>query len=175
MLNKYMEMFNTQLTKSMKVKPVLLNLREGKQPYACFKSRPTLAHYWSTSNKLLDDLLEQDIIGYAGDQRSEWCAPAHYVEKPNMGPFTLRLGVDLTRLNSCLIIDQPKVFPTREEIRQQLGSKCKVWTTSDTLAAYYQIKVGQAHDNLHAPQRQVLFQEHSHWEKAELGLLAQGQ
>ena len=49
--------------------------------------------------------------------------------------------VDFTRLNERLILDQPQVFPTGEEIRQQLGEDCKVWVCMDALAAYFRIKV----------------------------------
>ena len=49
--------------------------------------------------------------------------------------------VDFTRLNEWLIRDQPQVFPTGEEIRQQQGADCKVWVCMDALVAYFQIKV----------------------------------
>ena len=58
-------MCDTKLRKSMKVKRVLLNIKEGTELYACFSSRPTLAHYWSTAKKLVADLMDQKIIGYA--------------------------------------------------------------------------------------------------------------
>ena len=52
--------------------------------------------------------------------------------------------MDFSRLNEQLIHDQPQVFPTGEEIRQQLGSDCKVWICLDALAAYFEIKVRKA-------------------------------
>ena len=56
-------------------------------------------------------------------------------------PLALRLVVDYTGFNSCLIRDQAQVFPTGEEIRQQLGPECKVWICMDALLAYFQINV----------------------------------
>ena len=89
----------------------------------------------------MQDLLDQRIIESCGASRSEYCAPAHIVEKPGRVPLALRLVVDFTRLNEQLIWDQPQVLPTGEEIRQQLGADCKVWICMDPLAAYFQIKV----------------------------------
>ena len=62
--------------------------------------------------------------------------PAHFVEKPNRVSLALRLVVDYTGLNKCLVRDQPRVFSTGEKIRQHLGSMCKVLVTCDALAAY---------------------------------------
>ena len=76
-----------------------------------------------------------------GASRSEYCAPAHFVKKLGRVPLALHLVVDCTRLNEQLIRNQPQVFPMLEEIRQQLGSECKVQVCMDTLAAYFQIKV----------------------------------
>ena len=50
--------------------------------------RPT--HYWSTAKKLVEDLINQNIIGYAGKQRSKRCVPAYFVEKPGRVPLALR-------------------------------------------------------------------------------------
>ena len=66
---------------------------------------------------------------------------AHIVEKPVRVPLALRLLVDYTGLNFCLIRDQAQLFPTGEEIMQWLSKQCKVWATSNSLAAYYQIDV----------------------------------
>ena len=49
--------------------------------------------------------------------------------------------MNFNRLNKQLIRNQPQVFPTGEEIRQQLGPDCKVWICMDALVAYFQIKV----------------------------------
>ena len=92
----------------------------------------------------MQDLLDQCIIERCGASRSKYCAPAHFVEKPGRVPLALRLVMDFTRLNEQLIRNQPQVFPTGEEIRQQLGSDCKVWICLDALAAYFQIKVRNA-------------------------------
>ena len=35
----------------------------------------------SIEETLVKDLMDQDIKGYSGDQRSEWCGTAHFVEK----------------------------------------------------------------------------------------------
>ena len=78
-----------------------------------------------------------------GTSRCKYCAPAHFVEKPGRVPLALRLVVDCTRLNEQLIRNRPQVFPTWEEIRQQLGSDCKVQVCMDTLAAYFQKKSGR--------------------------------
>ena len=65
----------------------------------------------------------------------------NFVEKPGRVPLALLLVVDFTRLNERLILDQSDVFPTGDEMRQQLGADCKVWVCMDALLAYFQIKV----------------------------------
>jgi hypothetical protein len=140
-LDKYMDVFDSKLRKSMNVEPVQLNVKEGSKPYACFSCRPTPAHYRATGEKLVQDLLDQRIIERSCTGRSEYCAPAHFMEKPGRVPLALWLVVDFTRLNEQLICNQPQVFPTGEEIRQQLGPDCCVWICLDALAAYFQIKV----------------------------------
>ena len=97
--------------------------------------------YRETGRMLVQDLLGQRIIERCGDRRSKWFDPAHFVEKPGTVPRAIRLEVDFTRLNEQLIRDQPQVFPTGEEIRQQMGADCKVWVCMDALVAYFQIKV----------------------------------
>ena len=89
----------------------------------------------------MQDLLDQRIIERCGASRSEYCAPAHFVEKPGRVPLALRLVMDFTRLNKQLICNQPQFFPTGEEISQELGADCKVWICMDALVAYFQIKV----------------------------------
>ena len=77
----------------MNVEPVELNVREGSIPRACYLCRPTPDHYRDTGMKLVYDLLDQNIIEYWGNSRSEWCAPAHFVENPGRVPLALRLVV----------------------------------------------------------------------------------
>ena len=89
----------------------------------------------------MQDLLDLRIIERCGASRSEYCSPAHFVEKPGRVPLALRLVMDFTCLNEQLIRNQPQVFQTGEEIRQQLGPDCKVWICMDALVAYFQIKV----------------------------------
>ena len=67
-----------------------------------------------------------------------------FIEKPGRVPLSLRLVVDFSHMNSCLIRAQLQVFPTGEEIRQQLGSECNVWVTMDALAAYFQIYIAES-------------------------------
>ena len=88
-------------------------------------------------------MLDQNIIGYSGDRRSEWCAQAHFVEKPNRTLLALRLVVDFLYINSCPIRDQAQLFPTGEEIRQQLDPECCCLAIADALSAYYQIDVAE--------------------------------
>ena len=111
-LNKYIDVFDTKLCKSINVEPVKLNVQEGSKPYACYSCRPTHAHYRETGMKLVTDLLSQKIVARCGDIRSEWCNPAHFFEKPGRVPLALCLVMDFNGLNNCLIRDQPQVFPT---------------------------------------------------------------
>ena len=142
-LDKYIDVFDTKQRKSMNVEPVHLNVKEGSKPYACFSCRPAPTHYRETGRKPVQGLLDLRIIQRSGEGRSEYCAPAHFVEKPGKVPQALCLVVDFTRLNEQLICNQPQVFSTGEEIRQQLGPDCCVWICLDALAAYFQIKVGK--------------------------------
>ena len=52
--------------------------------------------------------------------------------------------VDYSHLKSCLVRDQTQVFPTGEEIMQQVGPECVIWVTMDALAAYFQIDVAES-------------------------------
>ena len=61
-LDKYINVFDTKLRKSMNVEPVQLNVKEGSKPYACFSCRPTPVHYRETGAKLVQDLLDKQII-----------------------------------------------------------------------------------------------------------------
>ena len=140
-LDKHIDVFDTKLRKSMNVEPVQLNVKEGSKPYAWFSCRPTPVNYRETGRKLVQDLLDQRFIQSSGEGRSEYCAPAHLVEKPGRVPLALCLVVYFTCLNEQLICDQPQVFPTGEEIRQKMGPDCCVWICLDALAAYSQIKV----------------------------------
>ena len=66
-LNKYLNVFDTKLSKSIYVEPVLLNVREGRKPMACKTCRPTPTHYRPTAKKLVDKPMDQKkIIMYAG-------------------------------------------------------------------------------------------------------------
>ena len=56
-LDKYINVFDTKLRKSMNVEPVQLNVRKGSKPYACFSCRSTPAHYKEAGRKLVQDLL----------------------------------------------------------------------------------------------------------------------
>ena len=144
-LDKYIDEFDTKLSKSMNVEPVQLNVREESKPYACYTCRPTPAHYRETGRKLAQDLLDQRIIERCGASRSEYCAPAHFVEKPGRVPLALRLVMDFTRLNEQLIRNQLQVFPTGEEISPELGADCKVWIC---MAAFRKIFLPQDSNRL---------------------------
>ena len=95
------------------------------------------------ADKLVDGLLYQIIIGRSGDKMSIWCAPAHFVEKPNRVPLAVRIVVDFSHLNSCRICDKAHVFTTGEKIIQQLGADCCVWICKNALLGYYQIYVAK--------------------------------
>ena len=56
-LDKYIDLFNTKLRKSMNIEPVELNVREGSKPRACYSCRPKPAHYREVAQKLVRGLL----------------------------------------------------------------------------------------------------------------------
>ena len=82
-------------------------------PHASYTCRPTPAHFKKEATELVNDLLDQNIISYYGNGRSACCGTRHFAKKP----LALRLVVDYSHLNLCLLKDQPQVFPTGEEIR----------------------------------------------------------
>ena len=53
--------------------------------------------------KLVNYLLDQKIIEYCGDSRSEWYAPTHFVDKPGRVLLAPHMLVDFGHLNKCLI------------------------------------------------------------------------
>ena len=67
----YIGVFNTKLRKCMNVEPVGLNVREGSKPRVCCYCRPSQAHYRTTAQKLLKDLLDQNIFQYCEDSQSD--------------------------------------------------------------------------------------------------------
>lgn len=76
-----------------------IQLTEDAQPYAVTASRP-LPYSWRQEIKeQLDKLLERDIIVKV-DHPTEWCHPIVPVPKKSKG---VRLCVDLTRLNRCVL------------------------------------------------------------------------
>ena len=102
-LDKYIHLYDTKLRKSKNMEPVQLIVREATKPYAFFSCWPTPLHNRETGRKLEQDLLDQHIIERCRDSRGEWCALAHFVEKPGRVPLALRLVVDFTWLNERLI------------------------------------------------------------------------
>ena len=56
--------------------------------------------------------------------------------------MALRLVIDFSHLNSCLIRDQPQVFPMGEEIRQQLGPECVVRTHGSNCVVWTHGQIG---------------------------------
>ena len=143
MCSKLLRHFNTKLKKSMDVELAQLNLKECCVSSRCYTCRPSPLHYTETANKLVTDLLLHGVIWESGDMRSKWVSAVHFVSKPNRVPLTLRLVVDYTRINDCLIRDQATVFPTSEEIRQMLGADNNVWLTANAIAAYYQVNIAE--------------------------------
>ena len=129
--------FNSKLRKSINVELAVLNMVKESKPKACFRCCNSPVNYRPTADKLVDNLLYQNITGYSGDQSSKWCSPAHFVEKPNRVPLALKLIVDFSFLNSCLIWDQAQAFPTGEEIRQLLDPECCYRATSDALSTCF--------------------------------------
>ena len=140
-LSKYCNVFDTTINKTMNIPDAELNLVDGYKPTRCYTCRPTPLHYMEMADKLIADLMAQGVIEEAGDTRSEWCSPAHFVQKVGRVPLALCLVCDVTNLNSYLTRDQPATFPTGDDIRKQLGAECQVWACIDALSAYYQVKI----------------------------------
>ena len=115
-LSKYSNVFDTTIKKTMNIPDAELNLVDGYRPTRCYTCRPTPLHFMETADKLLADLVAQGVIEEAGDTRSEWCSPAHFVPKLHRVPLALCLVCDFTNLNSYLIRDQPATFPTGDDI-----------------------------------------------------------
>ena len=139
-LSKYSNVFDTTIKKTMNIPDAELNLVDGYRPTRCHTCRPTPLHYKETADKLIEDLMAQGVIEEAGDTRSEWCSPAHFVQKVGRVPLALCLVCDFMNLNSYLTCDQPATFPTGDDIRKQLGAECQVWACIDVLSTYYQVK-----------------------------------
>ena len=68
-LDKYIDVFDTKPYKSMIVKQVQLNVKEGSKPHVCYLCRPTSFHYRKTRMKVVKYLLDQNIIGRCGSSR----------------------------------------------------------------------------------------------------------
>ena len=77
-LDKYMDVFDTKLRKSMILEPVKLNVKEGSTPYAYYSCRPTPSHYRETGVNLVKDLLDHQIIARCGDIRSQGGSLWHF-------------------------------------------------------------------------------------------------
>ena len=69
------------------MEPVRLNVRQGSIPRACYSCRPTSAHYRDMGMKIVNNLLDQKIIDYCRNSRSEWCVLTHFVKNPGRVDF----------------------------------------------------------------------------------------
>ena len=84
-LTKYKDVFDSRIQKSIIVKPAELTVRAGSRPHSCYTCQPTPAHYRTSANKLINLLRDQDIMVYARDMKSKWCAPAHFYGEAKQG------------------------------------------------------------------------------------------
>ncbi|MPC75281.1 Retrovirus-related Pol polyprotein from transposon opus [Portunus trituberculatus] len=118
-------------------------LVDGAQPSAVTAARP-IPYSWRGEIKAqLDDLLEKDIITKV-DYTTQWCHALVPVPKKNSG---VRLCVDLTRLNRCVM--RP-AYPLRSPIdavtSMEQGSKW--FTTMNAMMGYFQIPIAEEDQDL---------------------------
>ena len=72
--------------------PVTIKFKEGIviKPLFCTKAKLLPLHYKEQAGKMVEDLLEQGVIGKV-EGYTQWCSPAAFVPKPDAG---LRLVTD---------------------------------------------------------------------------------
>ena len=100
-LSKYSNVFDTTIKKTMNIPDAELNLVNGYRPTRCYTCRPTPLHFMETADKLIADLIAQGVIEEAGGTRSEWCSPAHFVQKA--GRELIQLGEQGEGVSDCSI------------------------------------------------------------------------
>ena len=121
----------------MKGPPMRIELDHSKniEPKKVENCRKLPIHWEDEADKLVKQLLKDDIISEVHEATSDWVSPAFFVQKPN---GKLRLVTDFTQLNKY--VKRPiHPFPSAAEIVQRIPKGAKYFAKLDAIQGYHQV------------------------------------
>ena len=142
LLNEYQDVLKTSGDKfpPMKGGPMKIHLREDVaiKPHKCSTTRPIPLHMKDAARKLIDELVESDVIEKVAEP-SEWCHRGFFVPKPNR-PTDPRLVVNLQPLNRY--VQRPvHPFPSPRDVVKAIEPESRYFAKLDLLHGYFQIEL----------------------------------
>ena len=131
-------------------KPMDIELVDGKiKPLCINTARKTPIHLQAQAKDILDGLMKAGIIKRQ-TKATDWCSPAHFVEKsPNAErpEADARLVIDFTNLNKY--VKHPvHPFQSPHDLMKSLPPEAKVFCKLDCLHGYFQIPLSEESQDL---------------------------
>ena len=150
---KYKDVITNKLSEKDKMRGPPMNVkfnckRSDVKPYKCVNVRNTPLAYQAEADKMIQDLLDNGVI-VRETEPNDWCAPAHFLRKPDSEPGNLRLRLvtDYTRLNKQ--VKRPEhIFPTIEQVRQEIKPNARWFCSLDMLHGYFQVPLSESASSL---------------------------
>ena len=159
-IEKIMEDFADVLTDefdpdapAMSGPPMKIHLKKNAdiKPIRVQTARNIPVHLQPSATKLVDKLTGNRIIERIPDNEpTEWCSPAHFVEKPisdSRAEVDSRLVTDFVWLNQ--FVERPvHPFEAPKQLIRKLPPGQKVFARFDCLHGYFQVLIAEAFRNL---------------------------
>jgi hypothetical protein len=137
---EFPDVFNDQLIRPMKGKPMTIHLQENYVPTKCLTARQTPIHLAEDAADLLGKSLASGVI-VPTTVPTEWISPAFFVPKPN--GRGARMVCDFTALNKY--VKRPvHPFPSPLQLFQRIGPDAKFFAVFDAVQGYHQIPLDHA-------------------------------
>ena len=124
--------------------PMKITLKKDAKPYAIYTARRVPYAMREELKRELNDMVAKKIIIPVGDVPTHWCHPIVVVPKPN---GTLRLCVDLTRLNTEVIRTSHPTKTPLEAISSFQPSHKFFWKL-DLVKGYWQMALDEDSQDL---------------------------
>ena len=123
--------------KPMKAEPLKIFLTDDAVPRRCLTVRQTPIHMQEEAEKLVQSLLDANIIKRVSDNEpTPWVAPGFFVPKPN--GKGVRLVTDYRAINK--FIRRPiHPFPSARDCLKKIPHTAKVFAKLDCLHGYFQL------------------------------------
>ena len=139
-------------TNKMTGSPMKIQLRDDidVKPTRVNTARTVPVHLQKSANALIESLLQAGIIERVGPRATDWCSPAHFVEKPpteSRPEVDSRLVTDFTGLNR--FVKRPvHPFYSPRDLMRQFPPDAKVFARFDALHGYFQVPLDEESKDL---------------------------